>query len=188
MRNARHAGLAAVLALAVLLAGCTAVGNHIATDEQAGADREATEAMIHAVLDVHAGRMNPRRRARLVMGSWEYVAETNEDWSQRLADALRGLEEEMMEDAPEAPWLLAPLFIEGSELVFEVYNKENAADCCPTVAVSVSLRDGRLDLRTSDGVGFVDYIRPPQEVLKSVLADEEQYMKDVTRKKEVRKQ
>ena len=41
------------------------------------------------------------------MGDWQYVANANTSWSDRLAIALRELEEEMMEGAPEAPWLLS---------------------------------------------------------------------------------
>ena len=112
------------------------------------------------------------------MGSWEYLAEANTDWSLRVATALRGLEDKMMEDSPEAPWLLSADFAEESELLCAVYNTEDRADCCPTVAVRVWLQNGKLEFRASDGVGYVDFVDPPQEVIASVLADEEQYMRD----------
>ena len=107
MKNPRLAAPVAVLALAFLPAACTSFGDDLATDEELAADREAAEAMVQAVLDVHTAHMDSRRPARLVMGSWKYVATADTDWSHRLGAALRGLAEEMMEDSPEAPWLLS---------------------------------------------------------------------------------
>ena len=178
MKNPEHAGLVAVLGLAAVLAACTSIGDDLANDEELAADREAAEAMVQAALDVHAAHMNSRRPARLIMGSWEYVAEANTDWSHRLATALQGLEEEMMEDSPAAPWLLGSGFVEDPELLFAVYNMEDPADCCLTVTVGVWLRNGKLVFHASDRVGYIDFANPPQEVLKSVLAREEQYMRD----------
>lgn len=178
MKNPRPAVPLAVLALAFLPATCTRFGDDVATDEEVAADREAAEAMVQAVLDVHAAEMGSRRPARLVMGSWQYVGEANTPWSHRLGAALRGLEEEMMEDSPEAPWLLSADFVEESELLFAVYNTEDRSDCCRTVAVAAWLRNGRLEFRTSDGVGYIDFANPPQEVIASVLAEEEQYLSD----------
>ena len=112
------------------------------------------------------------------MGSWQYVAEVNTDWSHRLANALRELEEKMMEDSPEAPWLLSSGGADKSGVLFAVYDTEDPADCCLTVTVGVWLRNGKLVFRASDRVGYIDFANPPQEVLKSVLAREEQYMRD----------
>lgn len=178
MKKPRHAPPVPVLALAFLLTACTSLGDDLTTDEEVAADREAAEAMVQAVLNVHAAHVDSRRPARLVMGSWEYVAEADTDLSHRLGAALRGLEEEMMEDSPEAPWLLSADFLEESELLFAVYNTEDRSDCCRTVAVRVWLRNGKLEYRTSDGVGYIDFVNPPQTVIASVLAEEERYMKD----------
>ncbi len=168
-----------MLALASLLTACTGIGDNLADADELADDREAADAMIQAALDVHAAHMNGRRPARLLMGGWEHIAEANTEWSHRLATALRGLEDEMFEDSPEAPWLLSPLFAEESELVFEVYNKEDPTDCCRTIAVRVLVRNGKLELRTTDGLGYVDYADPPQEVVAAALADEEKYMRDL---------
>ena len=178
MKNPRHAPPVAVLALAFLLTVCTNLGDDLANDDEVAADREAAEAMVQSVLDVHAAHTDSRRPARLVMGSWEYVAEAGTELSHRLGAALRGLEEEMMEDSPEAPWLLGADFMEESELLFAVYNTEDRSDCCRTVAVRVWLRNGKLEYRTSDGAGYIDFVNPPRTVIASVLAGEEQYMKD----------
>lgn len=177
-RNPTLAASVAVLALAFSLTACTSGGNDRADDEQLAADREVAEAMVQAVLDVHAAEMNERRPARLVMGGWEYVAEANAEWSHRLATALRGLAEEMMEDSPDAPWLLGADVMEESVLLFAVYNTEDRADCCRTVGVSVWLRNGNLEFLPSDGVGYIDFLDPPHEVIASVVAAEEQYMRD----------
>ncbi len=173
MKHPEHAGLAAVLGLATVLAACTTLSD----DEKVAADRKAAEAMVQAALDVHAAHMNSLRPARLVMGDWQYIADANTEWSHRLATALRGLEEEMMEDSPEAPWLLSSGHADESGVLFAVYNTEDRADCCPTVAVSVWLQNGKLEFRTSDGVGYVDFVDPPETMVESVMADEEQYMR-----------
>ena len=178
MKNPRLAAPVAVLALAALLASCSNVGDDLANDEAVAADREAAEAMVQAVLDVHAAHKDGRRPARLVMGDWQYVAEANTDWSPRLAMALRELEDEMMEDSPEAPWLLSAGVLEESSVLFQINNKEDPTHCCPTVWVRVWLRNGKLEFRSSDEVGYIDYMDPPQEVLEALLAAEEQYLRD----------
>ncbi|MDE2676680.1 MAG: hypothetical protein OXI76_02105 [Gemmatimonadota bacterium] len=177
MKNPRPTTPVAVLALPFVLTACTGVGGDLANDEQVAADREAAEAMVRAVLDIHAGHMNNRRPARLLLGSWEYIAGANTDWSQRLAMALRGLEEEMMGDSPEAPWLVSYDVLE-EEALFAVYDTEDRSHCCPTVAVRVWLRNGKLEFRASDRVGYIDFVDPPQTVVASVLAEEEQYLRD----------
>ena len=178
MKNPRLAAPVAVLALAFLPAACTSFGDDLATDEELAADREAAEAMVQAVLDVHTAHMDSRRPARLVMGSWKYVATADTDWSHRLGAALRGLAEEMMEDSPEAPWLLSSGRADESGVLFAVFDTEDRSSCCRTVAVAVELRNGKLEFRTSDGVGYIDFVDPPQTVVASVLAVEERYMRD----------
>ena len=185
MKNPGHAGLVAVLALAALLAACTISGDDLANDEELAADREAAEAMVQAAVDIHAAYMvdiggadmNSRRPARLVMGTWEYIAKANTDWSQRLVPVMQELEEAMMEDSPEAPWLLIPGWADESGLAFKVFDREKPINCCPLVYMRVQLRNGKLAW-SQKGVGYVDYVRPPQEILESVLAREEQYMRD----------
>lgn len=204
MKNSTLAAPAAGLALAFLLTACTSIGSDLANDEQLATDREAVQAMVQAARDVYAAHMNTRRPARLVMGSWEHVAEANTDLGSRLGGALRELEDEMMGDSPAAPWLLSPGRIEEidlrdllteemmesetpkpfgpgvsevSELVFVVYNKEDRSDCW-TVTVFVWLQNGKMEFLASDVVGYANFIDPPQQVLMSVLAEEEQHMKD----------
>ena len=178
MKNPRLAAPFTVLALASLLTACTNFGGDLANDEELAADREAAEALVQAALDVHAAHMNSRRPARLVMGSWQYIANANTDWSHRLGRALQGLEEEMMEDSPEAPWLLGSGHADESGVLFMVLDTEDRADCCPTVYVAVWLWNGKLEFRASDGVGYVDFVDPPQTVIESILAEEEQHMRD----------
>ena len=186
MKNPRIATPVAVLALPFLLTACTGVGGDVANDEQVAADREAAEAMVQAVLGVHAAHMDSRRPARLVMGSWEHIAGANTEWSQRLAMALRGLEEEMIGDSPGAPWLVSYDVLDDDAL-FAIYDTEDPSHCCPTVAVRVWLRNGKLEFRASDRVGYIDFVDPPQTVVASVLAEEEQYLKDRDAGEQVRK-
>ena len=178
MKDPRLAAPVAALALAAQLASCTGAGDNFANDEALAADREAAAEMVQTVLDVHAGDMNSRRPARLVMGSWQYVAEVNTDWSHRLANALRELEEKMMEDSPEAPWLLSSGGADKSGVLFAVYDTEDRSSCCRTVPVDVELRNGKLEFRTSDRVGYIDFVDPPQTVVESILAKEQRYMRD----------
>ena len=185
MKNREHGGLVAVLALAAVLAACTSIGDDLANDEELAADREAAEAMVQAAVDIHAAHMNSRRPARLVMGTWEYIAKANTAWSQRLVPVMQELEEEMMEDSPEAPWLLTPGRADESGLAFKVFDREKPRNCCPLVYMRVQLLNGKLEW-SQRGVGYVDYVRPPQEILESALAREGQYMRD-RKMEEVRK-
>ena len=188
MKFARFAAPVAVLLPAVLSTACTGLGDDLVDDEESAADREAAEAMVQTVLDIHAAHLNSRRPARLLTGHWQYVSEADTDWSHRLAIALRALEEEMMVASPEAPWLLSSGHADESGVNFAFFDTEDRARCCLSVAVVVWLSKGALEFRASDRVGYIDFVDPPQTVVASVLAEEGRYIELRNAGKEVLRQ